>query len=107
MVDWPTYNESLVRRVQVLLDFDVVDRWDLELSQMNLGKVGEEAIVLNPTPSALPDSGYTSPNGFSITEKGVIDALNTISRFIQRHSSLFTTSEERLMEGKRCLKVFL
>jgi hypothetical protein len=41
MVDWPTYNETLVRRGQVLLDFDVVDRWDLELSQMNLGKVGE------------------------------------------------------------------
>jgi hypothetical protein len=48
MVDWPTYNESLVRRGQVLLDFDVVDRWDLELSQMNLGKVGE--------PYCYPDS---------------------------------------------------
>jgi Transposase DDE domain len=48
MVDWPTYNETLVRRGQVLLDFDVVDRWDLELSQMNLGKVGE--------PYCYPDS---------------------------------------------------
>ena len=48
MVDWPCYNESLVRRGQVLLDFDVVDRWDLELSQMNLGKVGE--------PYCYPDS---------------------------------------------------
>src|SRR3954468_5386603 len=41
MVDWPSYNESLVRRGQVLLDFDVLDGWDLELSQMNHGKVGE------------------------------------------------------------------
>jgi hypothetical protein len=41
MSDWPSYNESLVRRGQVLLDFDVVDRWDQELFQMNLGKVGE------------------------------------------------------------------
>jgi hypothetical protein len=48
MVDWPTYNETLVRRGQVLLGFDVVDRWDLELSQMNLGKVGE--------PYCYPDS---------------------------------------------------
>ncbi|MGB8034466.1 MAG: transposase [Nitrososphaeraceae archaeon] len=32
MIDWPSYNESLVRRGQ---------GWDLELSQMNLGKVGE------------------------------------------------------------------
>ena len=48
MIDWPFYNESLVRRGQVLLDFDVVDRWDHELSQMNLGKVGE--------PYCYPDS---------------------------------------------------
>ena len=41
MVDWPCYNESLVRRGQVLLDFDVLDGWDHELCQMNLGKVGE------------------------------------------------------------------
>ena len=41
MIDWPLYNESLVRRGQVLLDFDVLDRWDHELSQMNHSKVGE------------------------------------------------------------------
>ena len=41
MTDWPSYNESLVRRGQVLLDFDVLDEWDHELSQMNEGKVGE------------------------------------------------------------------
>jgi Transposase DDE domain len=41
MIDWPSYNESLVRQGQVLLDFDVLDGWDHELSQMNLGKVGE------------------------------------------------------------------
>ena len=41
MIDWPSYNESLVRRGQVLLDFDVLDKWDHELSQMNEGKVGE------------------------------------------------------------------
>ena len=41
MIDWPSYNESLVRRGQVLLDFDVLDGWDHELSQMNLGKIGQ------------------------------------------------------------------
>src|SRR5919198_3156794 len=41
MIDWPFYNQSLVRRGQVLLDFEVLDGWDHELSQMNLGKVGE------------------------------------------------------------------
>ena len=48
MVDWPSYNESLVRRGRVFLDFDVFDGWDHELSQMNLGKVGE--------PYCYPDS---------------------------------------------------
>jgi hypothetical protein len=41
MIDWPSYNESLDRRGQVLLDFDVLDSWDHELSQMNLDMVGE------------------------------------------------------------------
>src|SRR5215211_8695756 len=41
MINWPSYNESLVRRGQVLLDFDVLDGWDHELSQMNECKVGE------------------------------------------------------------------
>ena len=44
-----------------------------------------EAIVLNEIPSALPDSGYDSPNGFTTIEKmllficdiDVIDALNS------------------------------
>jgi hypothetical protein len=42
---WPSYKESLVRRGQVLLDFDVLDGWDNELSHMNHGKVGEPRLV--------------------------------------------------------------
>ena len=41
MKDWSLYNESLVRRGQVLLDFDVIDNWYKELEIMNKGKVGE------------------------------------------------------------------
>jgi hypothetical protein len=41
MVNWRTYNESLVRRGEVMLDFDVIDGWDDELEQMNEAKVGE------------------------------------------------------------------
>ncbi|HEY7081425.1 MAG TPA: hypothetical protein VH500_17155 [Nitrososphaeraceae archaeon] len=47
MTDLPVI-KSLVRRVQVLLDFDVLDSWDHELSLMNHSKVGE--------PYAYPDS---------------------------------------------------
>jgi hypothetical protein len=41
MIDWPSCNESLVRSGQVLLDYDVLDGWDNELSQMNQSEVGE------------------------------------------------------------------
>ena len=41
MIDGPSYYESLIRRGQVLLDFDVPDELDHELFQMNHDKVGE------------------------------------------------------------------
>ena len=47
MIDWPSYNESLVRRGQVLLDFDVTEMdWIHELSQMNLGKLVDGSLQL-------------------------------------------------------------
>jgi hypothetical protein len=41
MVHWPSYNESLVRRGEVIVDFDVIDGWEEELEKMNKGKIGE------------------------------------------------------------------
>src|SRR6476619_1547253 len=38
---WSTYNQSLVRRGELLIGFDVIDNWDKELKQMNKYKVGE------------------------------------------------------------------
>ena len=41
MVNWPRYNKSLVRRGEVVLDFDVIDNWNNnELDKMNDGKEG-------------------------------------------------------------------
>jgi hypothetical protein len=40
-VKWSEYNESLVRRGEILLGFDVIDNWDKELEEMNKGKTGE------------------------------------------------------------------
>lgn len=40
MLDWHTYHESLVRRGEVILDFDVNDNWYNELDNMNTGKEG-------------------------------------------------------------------
>src|SRR3954469_22545268 len=38
---WSIYNRSLVRRVEILLGFDVINNWDNELEEMNKDKVGE------------------------------------------------------------------
>ena len=40
-MNWSTYNQSLVRRGEILLGFDVIDNWDTELKEMNKDKVGE------------------------------------------------------------------
>ena len=39
-MNWHNYNESLVRRGEIILDFDVIDGWDNELDNMNDGKEG-------------------------------------------------------------------
>ena len=38
---WSAYNQSLVRRGEILLGFDVIDNWDIELKEMNKDKIGE------------------------------------------------------------------
>ena len=38
---WSTHNQSLVRRGEILLGFDVINNWDIELKEMNKDKVGE------------------------------------------------------------------
>ena len=38
--DWKEYNESLVRRGEILLDFDLLDEWSEELKKANQHKVG-------------------------------------------------------------------
>ena len=40
-MNWSSYNQSLVRRGEILLEFDIIDNWDAELKDMNKDKVGE------------------------------------------------------------------
>jgi hypothetical protein len=40
-VKWSVYNQSLVKRGEILIGFDVIDNWDTELKEMNKDKVGE------------------------------------------------------------------
>jgi IS5 family transposase len=43
-VNWKKYNESLVKRGEILLDFDVIDNWDSELEKMNECKEGRKFV---------------------------------------------------------------
>ena len=43
-MNWRNYNESLVKRGEVLLDFDVIDNWHVELEKMNEGKEGRKFV---------------------------------------------------------------
>jgi hypothetical protein len=43
-VNWKKYNESLVKRGEVLLDFDVMDNWNSELEKMDKGKEGRKFV---------------------------------------------------------------
>jgi hypothetical protein len=40
-VKWSLYNQSLVRRGEILLGFDIINNWDTDLKEMNKDKVGE------------------------------------------------------------------
>jgi hypothetical protein len=44
---WSAYNQSLVRRGEILLGFDVINNWDIELKEMNKDKIGEPFRYLN------------------------------------------------------------
>ena len=40
IINWKAYNEKLVKRGELLLDFDMFNNWDEELSLINEDKVG-------------------------------------------------------------------
>ncbi|HEX5187890.1 MAG TPA: hypothetical protein VFV86_13465 [Nitrososphaeraceae archaeon] len=42
-MNWRNYNEFLVKRGEVLLDFNVSDNWHVELEKMNEGKKVENS----------------------------------------------------------------
>jgi hypothetical protein len=46
-VKWSVYNQSLARRGEILLGFDVINNWETELKAMNKDKVGLGAISLS------------------------------------------------------------
>jgi hypothetical protein len=43
---WSDYNQSLVRRGEIIIGFDVVDNWDKELKEMNKERLVNHFIIL-------------------------------------------------------------
>jgi hypothetical protein len=41
VVGWISYNETLVRVREIVLDFDVIENWNKELETMNDGMRGK------------------------------------------------------------------
>ena len=41
MIDWPSYNRSLVRRGEILFSYDFLDSWGSEIEKMNKNKKGK------------------------------------------------------------------
>jgi hypothetical protein len=41
VVGWISYNETLVRVCEIVLDFDVIENWNKELETMNDGMRGK------------------------------------------------------------------
>ena len=44
-IDWPDYNEELVRRDEILLDLSLLKSWGEELEEMNRGREGTRQLV--------------------------------------------------------------
>ena len=42
MIHWPSYNQSLVRRGEILFAYDFLDIWDNDLAKMNGNKNGKK-----------------------------------------------------------------
>jgi len=73
-MNWSVYNQSLVRRGEILIGFDIIDNWDTELKEMNKDKVGGEPFHY-PNTFLLLLLGYASKAYFHLpyrqTEKGI------------------------------------
>ena len=47
VIHWPSYNQSLVRRGEILFSYDFLDVWDVNLDKMNENLINQQAWVRN------------------------------------------------------------
>jgi hypothetical protein len=73
MIDWPSYNRSLVRRGEILFSYDFLDSWGQEIERMNRNKKGKPFIFPNSFILAIGYIRYSFHLPYRQTE-GIIKA---------------------------------
>jgi hypothetical protein len=73
MIDWPSYNRSLVRRGEILFSYDYLDTWDSELEVMNQNKMGKPFLFPDSFILAIGYIRYAFQLPYRQTQ-GIIDA---------------------------------
>jgi hypothetical protein len=73
MIDWPSYNRSLVRRGEILFSYDYLDTWDSELEVMNQNKMGKPFLFPDSFIRAIGYIRYAFQLPYRQTQ-GIIDA---------------------------------
>ncbi|MDR4491774.1 MAG: IS5 family transposase [Candidatus Nitrosocosmicus sp.] len=73
MIDWPSYNRSLVRRGEILFSYDFLDSWGSEIAKMNKGKKGKPFVYPDSFILAIGYIRYSFHLPYKQTE-GIINA---------------------------------
>jgi hypothetical protein len=73
VIDWPSYNRSLVRRGEILFSYNYLDTWDSELEVMNQNKMGKPFLFPNSFILAIGYIRYAFQLPYRQTQ-GIIDA---------------------------------
>jgi hypothetical protein len=104
VIHWPSYNQSLVRRGEILFSYDFLDMWDYNLDKMNENKKGK--------PYSFPDSfiliisyiriyfhlPYRQTEGvIKATEKNILPDHPCYSQICRRLNKLDITSNKVMM----------
>jgi hypothetical protein len=74
LIDWPSYNRSLVQRGEILFSYDFLDIWDSEIELMNKNKKGKPFVFPNSFILVIGYIRYSFHLPYRQTE-GIINAI--------------------------------
>jgi len=85
---WPSYNQSLVKRGELLLAFDIINNWDADLKEMNKDKIGEPFHYPNTFLLLLGYAKVYFHLPYRQTKEGIVQEGMLMENFL--HLSLIT-----------------